>query len=452
VKAVLRLIVTYFTGTPLLRGITLLGVIGVVGGSAAFLSLPPLLGSQGGPSRFQLWQETLLTLAPIGGLLCVVFGPALLPALFSRLASSHYVYVLPHGRMKLLVSALVTLTLVGLVAALTITVYYYRSPLALERVFERAFVVSLLTATLLYVVLWLKSRSSSAMGLLVGSLATIATLVLPIRFIAWPSRPLAAYWILWALLWCAFGAGFMLAPRHKAALGRLKQTLTGRSASATYDGGGEIDFLIGTARPWALALGQVVPILIATYFLNGFQRNLAPSAPSPWLFFLTILSILSGAVASLAATRSRGLWLRAHWTRAELFRRVEDTFWRHNSYALGVLLLMLVGVGTYFYLPTATLAFGMGLLMLGTALSTYLGLMMTRRIGWIEAALAVATMLALMLVAVYASAPGTPPARIVALEALLVAATLLFRDVARRRWTNLDWMLCRADAHVRAST
>jgi len=260
------------------------------------------------------------------------------------------------------------------------------------------------------------------------------------------------YWAGCALLWGLFAAGFLLAPRYKGAVGRLKPTLIGRLAGASYDGGGEIDFLIGTARPWALAAGQVVPILIATYFLNGFQREMAPSAPSPWLFFLTILSILSGAVASVAATRSRRLWLRAHWTRAELFRRVEDAFWRHNSYSLGVLLLMLVAVGTYFYLPTRGLAFGMGLLILGTALSTYLGLMITARIGWMDAALAVATMLSLMLVAVYTSAPSTPTAKIVALEAALAAAVWVFRDVARRRWTNLDWMLCRADAAVRAST
>jgi hypothetical protein len=451
VKAILRLVITYFTGTPLLRAITVLGVIGLGAGTAALLYLPRLVASEGGPSRFALWQETVLTLLPIAGLLCLTFGASLLPALFTRLASSHYIYVLPYGRVKLLVSACATITLIALVAALTITAYYYRSPLALEPVFERAFVVSLLTLCLLYVVLWFTRRSGSATGLLVGALVTIATLVLPIRFIGWPSRPLAAYWVGCGVLWAMFAVGFLLAPRYKRALGRLKQAME-RIAGATYDGGGEIDFLIGTARPWALALGQVVPILIAAYFLNGFQRNMAPSAPSPWLFFLTILSILSGAIASVAATRSRGLWLRAHWTRAELFRRVEDAFWRHNSYALGVLLVMLVGVGTYFYLPTATLAFGMGLLILGTALSTYLGLMITARIGWIDAALAVATMIALMLVAVYASAPSTPPAKIVAFEALLVGAAFMLRHVARRRWTNLDWMLCRADTQVRAST
>lgn len=449
-KAVLRLVVTFFTGTPLLRGITALGLLAVIGGTAALFYLPPLVGGQGGPSPFSLGVETLLTLLPIAGVVCVAFGGSLLPTLFARIASSHYIYVLPYGRTKLLGSAFVTLALVALVAACTITGYYFRTPMALDLVFERAFVVSLLTVSLLYVVLWLTGRWSSAIGLLVGSLVAIATLVLPIRFIAWPSRSLLAYWVACALLWGLVTAGFLLAPRLRGAVGGLKQALTTRHPGASYNGGGEIDFVIGTARPWTLAAGQVVPILIAAFSLNGFAR-MAVSAPSPWLFFLAILSILSGAIASFAAARSRGLWLRAHWTRAELFRRVEDAFWRYNSCALGVLLLMLVAVGTYFYLPTRVLAFGMGLLMLGSALSTYLGLMITARIGWIDALLAVATMLALMLVAVYTSAPDTPTAKIVALETALVAAALIFRHVARRRWTNLDWMLCRADASVRAS-
>ncbi len=451
-KAVLRLILAYFTGTLLLRGITALGVLGVIGGSALYLYLPPLLGAQGGPSRLSLLQESFVFLLPVAGLLCVVFGASLLPALFARLASSHYVYVLPYGRAKLLASAFATLALVALVAAFTVTVYYVRSPMALDLVFKRAFVVSLLTVSLLYVVLWLTGRWGSAIGLLCGSLVAIATLVLPIRFIGWPSRSLVAYWVACALLWGLFVAGFLLAPRLKGALGRFKQALTRGVARPSYNGGGEIAFLVGTARPWALSVGQIVPILLAAYFLNGFGREMAPSATSPWLFFLTILSILAGAVASVAATRSRGLWLRAHWTRTELFRRVEDAFWRHNSYSLGVLLVMLVAVGTYFYLPSGMLAFGMGLLLLGTALSTYLGLMITARIGWIDAALAVATMLALMLVAIYTAAPSTPVTRIVALEAGLAVTALVFRRVAQRRWRDLDWMLCRADATVRAST
>jgi hypothetical protein len=70
----------------------------------------------------------------------------------------------------------------------------------------------------------------------------------------------------------------------------------------------------------------------------GGEHYHPADAPSIWLFYLTIFSALSGAITSLAATRSRALWLRAHWTRGELFARVEAAFWRHNSYALGVLL------------------------------------------------------------------------------------------------------------------
>ena len=163
-KAVLKLVLTYFTGTRLLTVITTLGAVGVVGGSAMFLYLPPLLASQGGPSRFSLAVETLLMLTPVAGVIAVAFGASLLPTLFGRFAASHYLYVLPYGRIKILASVFITLTLVALIAAGTTTVYYTRTPMQLDVVFERAFVVSLLTCNLLYVVFWLTGKSSSAIG------------------------------------------------------------------------------------------------------------------------------------------------------------------------------------------------------------------------------------------------------------------------------------------------
>jgi hypothetical protein len=448
-KAVVRLMAAYFTGTPLLRAITTFGLIAGIGGSALYLSLPPLLGGQGGPSRFSLAQEAFFTLLPIAGTLCFVFGASLLPALLARLAASHYLYVLPYGRAKLLASALATIALIALFAAGVITMYYYRTPLALGLVFKRAFSVSFVTSSFLYVVLWLVGRRSGGIGLLVGVLVIIPTLVLPLSFIALPSSSLAVPWTVCALLWGLFATGFLLAPRLKARLGRLRRAVADLAGSR-YRGGGEIDYLIGTARPWMLAAGQCVPVVIASYYLRG-MRVMATSAPSPWLFFLVIVSVASGALASLAATRSRALWLRARWTRAELFKRVEGSFWRHNSYALGVLLLLLVGVGSSFGVPTRVLAFGMGLLGLSTALSTYIGLMVTARIGWTDTVVAVATMLALMAAALYTSAPTTPTATIVALEAALGAFALSLRALAQRRWSRLDWMLCRAEPGVRAS-
>jgi hypothetical protein len=210
-----------------------------------------------------------------------------------------------------------------------------------------------------------------------------------------------------------------------------------------------IDFVLGTARPWTLAAGQIVPIAIATYFMN--RRRVAAGGPLAGVFFLTIISVTTGAVASLAATRGRALWLRARWTRAELFRQVENSFWRYNCYTLGVLLLLLVAIGDWLGLPTRVLAFGMGLVALGTTLSTYVGLIVTARIGWRDAALAVVAILALMRTAFLALLPTTPTATIVVYELGLAARALLVREVARRRWSRLDWMQCRPELGVRAA-
>jgi hypothetical protein len=444
-KAIVRLIYTNFTGTMLLRFITLSGLIAGIGGAALNLYLPPLTSGSGNPSRLSLAQEAFIFLLPVAGLLCFVFGASLLPSLFARLATSHYLYVLPHGRTKLLASAFATVALTSLFAAGIVVMYYSKTPLALDLIFQRAVSVSFVTASFLYVVLWLTGKGGT-IGLLVGSFVIIATLVLPLIFIATPSTSLALPWTACALLWGGSAATFLLAPRLKAPLGRLRHAFAGLTGSS-YRGGGEIDLLVGTARPWTLAAGQIVPIVIATYVIR-----LASWAPTTWVFFLTIISVTTGAVASLAATRGRALWLRARWTRAELFRHVESSFWRYGCYTLGVLLLLLVAIGDSLSLPTRVLAFGMGLLALGTILSTYIGLIVTARIGWRDAALAVVVILALMRTAFLASSPATLTLTIVAYEIGLAALALFVRELARRRWSRLDWMLCRPELGVRAAS
>ena len=443
-KAIARLIYTNFTGTTLLRFITLVGLVAGIGGSALFLYLPPLVGGSGGQSGFSLAQETLFRVLPVVGLLSFVFGASLLPTMFARLATSHYLYVLPHGRTKLLVSTLATVALTAAFAAGIVTMYYYRMPFALDLIFQRGFAVSFVTVSFLYVVLWLTGKSGT-IGLLVGSFVMVATLVLPLIFIATPSTSLALPWTACAVLWGVFATSFLLAPLLKAPLGRLRHSFAELTGS-TYRGGGEIDFVLGTARPWTLAAGQIVPIAIATYLMRGAAWD-----PLAWVFFLTIISVTTGAVASLAATRGRALWLRARWTRAELFRQVENSFWRYNCYTLGVLLLLLVALGDSLGFPTRMLAFGMGLLAFGTALSTYVGLIVTARIGWRDAALAVVVILALMRTAFLALWPTTPTATIVTYELGLAALVVLLRELARRRWSRLDWMQCRPELGVRAA-
>jgi hypothetical protein len=253
-KAIARLIYTSFTGIAVLRWVTVAGLVAGIGGSVLYLNLPPLTGGSGHPTRLSLWQESILFFLPVAGTLCFVFGASLLPALFARFASSHYLYVLPHGRAKLLASAFATVALASLFTACIVTTYYYKMPFALDLVFQRAFTVSFVTVSFMYVVLWLTGKSGT-IGLLVGSFVVVATLILPLRFIMLPSTSLAVPWTAGALLWATFAAGFLLAPRLKAPLGRLRHALAGLTGTS-YRGGGEIDFLVGTARPWTLAAGK----------------------------------------------------------------------------------------------------------------------------------------------------------------------------------------------------
>jgi hypothetical protein len=130
-----------------------------------------------------------------------------------------------------------------------------------------------------------------------------------------------------------------------------------------------------------------------------------------------------------------------------LYRHVEWSFWHHNFIVLAVLLAVMVSVGTYFELSPRLLALGVPLLVLGTTLGTYLGLMVTRGMRWPETVLGVAVMLALM-----AGAVLTDRAQMTELIALLTALAVLalvFRAVARRRWGDIDWMASRPERAIR---
>ena len=116
---------------------------------------------------------------------------------------------------------------------------------------------------------------------------------------------------------------------------------------------------------------------------------------------------------------------------------------------LGLLLILMVTIGSYAGLSASVLLIGIPLLILGTVLSTYLGLMVTRGLRWLEGTLAVAVMLTLMAIAVLA-ARGGEQLLIVALEIVLAGTALALRFAARERWQHLDWALCRPELAPRA--
>lgn len=457
-SAVFRLMRTYFTATPLMRGLSGLGLVGLVAGIASLLYAPNwALGTGSRPEA--LWLQSILLFLPWLAVLALFAATALMPLMLERLALGRLIYVLPGGRLRLLASAVLTTAAVALITAGLATLAFRGYPIEMDysQVFVKTFAMAFVNFGFIYCALWAVSKTSGIWRLM-GTLLIVVAIVVPLGYIGAPGRPLG--WPVYAGLsgWVVFSAILLSGARLVHALHRLRARLAARAArllpQTRYAGGTETALLLGTGRPWVVALGQLVPIGVAAAFI---------SIGAVWLFFLALFSAISGAITSFAAARSRRLWLRYDWSRAEIFRHVEAAYWRYNGYSLGVLLLAFVVVGSWFDFSTPVMALGVPLLILGAVVSTYLGLMMTRGLGWLEASLAIVTTTLLMATALVVSNEdpamalaidtmtrtadqGLSSALAIELEVLLGALAVLYRFIARSRWHAIDWMLCRSDA------
>jgi hypothetical protein len=456
-KTVLRLVMTYAQGTRVLRVFSILG-IAIIFASFVLVSIVP-------PSNAMLlWM--------FAGETAFLLGSALMPVIFGQMARGRAIRILPLGRVKLLASVFLTVTIVALPLPLLeligshVALNAYRHDLqgaspahiaigtaALERFrlgsvqnFWWALTGSFFTGVGLYLTLWFITSQRSLAGYVKALLVILFMMYVPSQQLHELSTTMRGSLIQIGTVCLLFGAGFLLWPRWQA------MTLGWRfSPKAFFDrilrrsvAGREADLVLGTANPWLLIGAQVVPIAFATTI--GFY------SPAVWLFYLTIFSTVAGAIACQAAERSRVLWLRGGWSRAQLFLLVERSFWRHNSFVLGALIALMVGIGSYAALPVSLLAAGLPLLLISTVLSTYLGLMVTRSLRFAEGSLAVVVMLALMAVAIIAarSAGSSKDILIVViLEAVLAVVALALRSAAKARWASIDWMLCRPDRALR---
>ncbi|MEJ1963262.1 MAG: hypothetical protein WDO56_17570 [Gammaproteobacteria bacterium] len=455
-KAVARLVLSYFICPPVLRIFSAVGAAIIV---YSFLTLR--FPAAAGAVQIHSQSDLGLAVAMLGvGMFFI--GSALMPLMFGRMAGSHLFRVLPWGRVRLLASAFV----VNLVVALPLPVLTFalmdtvdlttvsRQVQAnvikgIHETFWLTFTSTFLTSSWLYLAMWFVTSQRSIAGYVKGLLVVLFLIVVPGRQVQELSVTMRGSLTEIGGTWLIFGAGFLLWPRLKA-LGAGLRFSPAASIAARLGrqvSGREIDMLLGTANPWLLAVAQLAPILIASTI--GFY------SAAVWLFYLTIFSTVAGAIAGQAAERSRALWLRGNWSRGELFSQVERSFWRHNGIVLGVLIAMMLGIGSYAGLPVSLLAAGLPLLALGTVISTYLGLMITRGLRVLEATLAIAAMLSLMAIAVAAARSGGAREDLVtvtALEALLAAVALIFRAVAKSRWSRLDWTLCRPDRALNLRT
>jgi hypothetical protein len=444
-RAVLRLIWTYFTATPLMRGLVVLGLLCAGIGMVGYLYYPPwTLGT--GMRRNALWLQTLILWAPWLGLIMLFFASSLLPVIVERFALGRLILVLPGARIAILLSALVTAGVIAALTALTgvFAFFYYPNEIKPEHIFSRILLVVFGDVSIMYVALWIVAKTRG-IWLLIGSLLIAFGIVAPLGLIGRPEGVPAMAW-LGIGAWLAFAALVLFGGRLKQKLARSLAAFTQRARrvlpGAAYASGAELELLLGTSRPWLVALGQAVPIVAAAWL---FRQH------AVWLLFLTLFTAISGAITSTAAARSRVLWLRNPWTRAQLFHHVEIAFWRYHAYPLGVLLLLYVAIGSYLELSTPLLGFGLPLLALGSLASLYLGLMMTRGLRWFEAALGIVTMGLLMTTAVTIGDETLDRVTAIELEVSLGVLALIYRTIASARWNALDWMVCRNGPATRAA-
>jgi len=439
VKAVLRLVTVYFTGTRVQRWMSILTLIllalGILGlrKYSALLFVGPKTHISNGSIAF----SALVWLVPILSVLTLFFSAALMPLVVGHLARTKHLRVLPYGRSRLLISILPVLGLVAILFAGVVDTLYASLPIDQGPVFGRAMAIAALTFSPMYVFVWLISRAKGALGSLGGAMLIIPCLALPFHFVQIPQPPLRLPLAIGGAIFVAGAGAFLLAPMWRSWMlsAAPKWRIPRPEIQSKYQPGRELALLVGVSRPWMLSVWLIFPVGVATLFITS--ANI-------WLCYFMLCSVICGGISSLSVSRSRTLWLRGPWSRNQLLAHVEALHWKQNAYCASVLIVLLVTIGSYLGFRTNLLAIGIPLLLAGAAVGTYLGLMMTRGIGWLDAGCAVGTMLLMLAIALYAV--DMPLTVLIGLGAAIIGLSIAFRTLAQRRWRQLDWVLCRAPA------
>jgi hypothetical protein len=442
-SAVLRLVLMYFAATPLQRGLSAIGLIFILVGavSRVFVSGSVFTAASYGPDAGMA--AILLLSLPWFGMLLLVAATTLMPAIVERLAVGRSTGVLPGGRARLLASMLLAAGVLSSIVACEATVAFidFQIEASYMTVFYRTLFMAFIDFGLIYAAIWLVTKTNGVWRL-AGVLWIVVSIGIPLRYIGGiPAlSPLEGFGL---ASWIVFGSlvlsGGRVRRSFRNAIGHTRVAFRRLLPATSYRPGHELDLMLGTTHPWFVAIGQIVPIAVMAILIRE---------PRVWLAVLMMFSAMAGAVACQAGHRSRQIWLKLDVTRDVMARQVESAFWRYNAPALGVLVLVFLALSVLAGFDSIEIGFGVTLLILGCTACTYLGLMITRELGWFEASLCILTMAALVIAAIGAMRGNFLVA--IQLEALLLALTILFRWLAMSRWAGLDWMRCRAERHLGA--
>jgi uncharacterized membrane protein (DUF441 family) len=134
------------------------------------------------------------------------------------------------------------------------------------------------------------------------------------------------------------------------------------------------------------------------------------------------------------------------WSRDELFAKIERIVWRRLTLSVLIILTWFVAAGLYNELSTAHIALGVVLIVLVFPMCLYLGLMQTRGMRWSDASIATAAGLSAMAFASFATSSQANLESVVLCEAVFLTLAVIFRYWAKRRWAEIDWLLCKPTA------
>ena len=319
-KAIARLVYSFFMSTPLTRALSIGGLALCAISLLVLTSLPQ--------------SEHMLAFA-WAGQMAFFLGSALMPSMVGRLSQGHASHLLPYGRVKLLVSAMVTVAIVALPAGLLTPFAYVAgvsgkisdltsNPKLLDFTIDLGLVIYTsfcILAGWLYLAMWFFTRQRNAAGFAKGLLVIVILIIAPSRQsertqCRYHSESPAACRCLVSVWRRIPGVAALESDRVAMAPCRILEFAGSIRRAETP--GSEVDLILGTSNPWLFIAAQALPILILT--------RTGMSSAAIWLYFLTIFSTVTGAISGQAAERSRALWLRGGWSRTELFSEVERSF------------------------------------------------------------------------------------------------------------------------------
>lgn len=405
----------------------------------------------------------LLALASVLGIIPAV-APALLldGILFRSLSAPRAVGLIPHGRLQLLLGAVLAQALLALLVTAAVSeLYLYARGMLAPALSAAVWVTAFSVMSSVFLIFYCTSRYSFGGFAVLGCVLGVQLL-----FQAFPSlhaRDLfgtatGVSYLLGAslLAWLLFGAQYLRARYivvpvwgNFAAFAPYSWSHPWFAAARTardkarYDRRRAMRTLLTGVPLGALpsvSTAAVCAVLFAILFFTGDHGQ-----PN-WHYLINFMFALAGPPVGLAAYpmlgRAKMLWLNAGLDRTELFRVVEAQSWRLALTIMSVA-LALAAIAALFH-PTSGVTLGWMLLALpvGSAAMIYATLLYVRGRRLVDV-LIVGTVTLLWLAEFIVSRTEIDATVMAPLLGTQLLLTPLLRALAQRRWRGIDWLINR---------